>query len=195
MKYLYVALLALIISAKPTDAHAPTLYQLILSKCKLEFSDKVAEEKAKFYTPLIQKYAKKYGLPAHIVASVVWHESNYKPRSRSPYNALGLMQVVPYPGRFPAGSNPYDPAVNLDTGCRMLRYYLYRFNGDWHRALTAYNFGERPVSRGLSRSRYSRAVLKSAGVNGQSPRSCLSRPTLKGSAASKVQSSANHLCR
>lgn len=161
MKYFYAALTMLLLS--PNPAYADPLYDLVLSKCKIEFSKNVAVQKAKYYTPKIRKYAAKYNLPPHIVASVVWHESNYRPNARSPYNAIGLMQVVPYPGRFPRGANPYNPDVNLDAGCRMLRHRLDRFNGDWHRALTAYNFGDGAVvSRGLSRSRYSHAVLRSA---------------------------------
>lgn len=163
MKHIFAAAIACSLIVQPAFATPQNLYQLILSKCRIEFSEKVALEKAKFYTPRIHKYAVKYKLPPKIVAAVVWHESNYRPRCTSECGAIGLMQVVPFAGRFPRGSDPYDPDVNLDVGCRLLKGYLLKFNGDWNRALTAYNYGDGTVSRGMYRSSYSRAVLHSAG--------------------------------
>lgn len=164
MKPLCIAAFVLAVLIQPAAAAEHPIHELIRKKCEIEFSDKrVANEKANYYTPLVLKYARRYDLPANIVASVVWHESNYRKRSTSSCGAIGLMQVMPFPGRFPRGSNPYDPEVNLNAGCRLLKGYLMQFKGDWHQALTAYNWGPAYVSRGMYRSRYSRAVLRSAG--------------------------------
>lgn len=162
MKHLYAATAALILSVQSVSAAEHPVQTLIQEKCKVEFGPAIAKEKARYFTPLILKYARKHNLPPEIVAAVVWHESNYRPTSRSSCGAIGLMQVMPFKGRFRVGANPYDPEINLDAGCRLLQGYLLQFKGDWHRALTAYNWGPGFVSRGMSRSHYSRAVLKSA---------------------------------
>lgn len=140
------------------------LESLIYRKCKIEFSKAKAIEKAKFYAPIIRRVAGHYKLPPRIIAALIWHESNYKPRETSSCGALGLMQVIPFEGRFKRGQNPFDPATNMSVGCGILKGYLLRCHGDWSRALTAYNYGMLPVSRGLSRTPYSRAVLLSAGT-------------------------------
>jgi soluble lytic murein transglycosylase-like protein len=164
MKKLIPTILALALIALPASAAEQPLHQYIRTQCELEFGSKaIAKEKADYYAPLITKYATRYGLPPEVVAAVVWHESNFRPRCTSSCNAQGLMQVIPFAGRFPAGSDHYDPDVNLNAGCKLLKGYLLEFHGDWPRALAAYNWGPANVSRGTYRLDYSRAVLKSAG--------------------------------
>jgi len=128
--------------------------------CQGEFTPKVASEKAKFYAPLIQKVAKKHKVPAPVLASIIWHESNFKPGMVSPAGARGLMQVMPF--WFKRGQNWRDPKTNLEVGTSLLVQYKNRYHGDWHRALTAYCMGPLRVSRGTYRSRYSVKVLKKA---------------------------------
>lgn len=136
------------------------LQSKIYTLCKKEFGSQVAEEKSKFYAPLIQKVAKKYNVPPKILASVIWHESNFKPRMISKAGARGLMQVMPF--WFKKGQDWKNPETNLLVGTELLVQYRNRFNGDWHRALTAYCMGPLRVSRGMYRSRYSSSVMKQA---------------------------------
>jgi len=136
------------------------LEKQILRLCKNEFSPKVAVEKAHFYAPLIQKVADKHHVPAPVLASLIWHESNFKPRMVSPAGARGLMQVMPM--WFKRGQDWRNPETNLNVGTSLLVQYRNRFHGDWHRALTAYCMGPIRVSRGMYRSRYSARVLKKA---------------------------------
>lgn len=134
------------------------LENFIYKFCVKEFSKEKAIEKSKFYSPLIKKASKKYDIPETIIASVIWHESNFKPYLVSPAGALGLMQVMPF--HFKKNEDWKNPATNIEVGCRILKGYTLRFNGDFHRALTAYCYGPMYVAnRGISRSRYSRAVL------------------------------------
>lgn len=136
------------------------LEKQILRLCRHEFPAKVATEKARFYAPLIQKVAKRHKIPAPVLASVIWHESNFKPKMVSPAGARGLMQVMPF--WFKRGQNWRDPQTNLEVGSALLVQYKNRYHGDWHRALTAYCMGPLRVSRGVYRSRYSSRVLKTA---------------------------------
>lgn len=135
-----------------------SLYPLIYKLCLREYPKARAQEKAAYYTPLVISAAAETNLPATVVASVIWHESNYHPDMVSSAGALGLMQVMPF--HFRHGENWRDPVTNLHVGCRVLKGYVLQFQGDYHRALTAYCYGPYYVTnRGMSRSRYSRAVL------------------------------------
>jgi len=136
------------------------LEKQIFRLCKNEFPQHVAVQKAKHYAPLVTKASEKYKLPSHVVASMIWHESNYKPKMVSPYGARGLMQVMPM--WFKRGENWRDPQTNINVGCRVLTMYKTQFHGNMHRALTAYCYGPAPVYRGKYRSRYSSQVLKRA---------------------------------
>lgn len=136
------------------------LEKQIYRLCKNEFPHKVAVEKAKFYAPLIKGVAVKHKVPSPVLASLIWHESNYKPGLVSPAGARGLMQVMPF--WFKRGQDWRDPKTNLEVGTALLVQYRNRYHGDWHRALTAYCMGPVSVSRGKYRSRYSNQVLKKA---------------------------------
>lgn len=136
------------------------LEKQIFRLCKHEFSQAKAVEKAQHYAPLVERAAKKYDIPSTVVASMIWHESNYKPNMVSPYGARGLMQVMPM--WFKRGENWRDHQTNINVGCRVLRMYSTQFHGNMHRALTAYCYGPAPVYRGKYRSRYSNQVLKRA---------------------------------
>lgn len=114
--------------------------------------------KATFYAPLIQEKAHKYGVPPLVVAKMIYFESHFNPRTRSPYGYMGLMQLSP--GHARRGENLLDPGTNIEAGCRLLASYHRRLGGGWHRALSAYSHGPGMVaSRGLYRTRYSRKIL------------------------------------
>lgn len=121
-------------------------------------TDVAGARKAALYTPLINAKANKYGIPPMIVARMAWFESHFNAKCRAPGGYIGLMQLNP--GHASRGENLYDPAQNLEIGCRLLAGYHRRMGGDWHRALSAYSHGPYMVaSRGLNRTRYSRRIL------------------------------------
>lgn len=115
-------------------------------------------KKAEAYAPIIHKKAKKYRLPPLLVTKLIKLESDFNPRERSGRDALGLMQVRA--GHAKHGEDLYDPATNIDFGCRILREYVDEFHGDMHKGLSAYLHGPIYVaSRGVRRTRYSRMLL------------------------------------
>lgn len=131
---------------KPSPAAA--VYRFIESRA--------GKRVARQLTPVIVDKAQKYGLPPVLVAKVIYRESSFRPHVEL-HRCYGLMQVAYF--HFKAGENPYDPATNVDAGCRVLSKYYGRFR-NWPQALTAYNFGPTAtVSRGLGTSRYARQVM------------------------------------
>src|SRR5205823_6668849 len=95
---------------------------------------------------LVDAAAKKNGLPAKFVHSVVAAESGYKADAVSPKGAIGLMQLMPATAQT-YGADPRDPAQNVEAGTAYLRELLIKYDGDARRALAAYNAGPGAVDR------------------------------------------------
>lgn len=116
------------------------------------------QAKAEAYTPLVTSTAEKYQLSPMLIAKIIKVESNFNPRQTSHKDALGLMQIRK--GHAKRGEDLYDPATNIEFGCRILRKYVDQFDGDMHRGLSAYLYGPIYVSkRGVRSTRYSRMLL------------------------------------
>lgn len=166
-----VTALALFAIARPVKAAPDAVQAYIERKCVPEYGKARGLEKARFYAPLIRQVAAESHLDPQVLAALVWYESNYDPRCVSPANALGLTQVIPFPGRFPKGCDRLDPVTNLRAGAHELVFSLnwvdahYGHLGPeerWNRSLVAYNMGPGGVSRGIYRSDYSRAIWRDA---------------------------------
>lgn len=97
------------------------------------------------YAPLIADTAARYGLEVALVKAVVRVESAFYPRAVSRAGARGLMQLMPATARELGVDDSFDPAANLDGGCRYLLEMLRRFDGRLRLALAAYNAGPRAV--------------------------------------------------
>lgn len=116
-------------------------------------------ESVRQWCSLITRYAGEHGLPADLVAAVIWQESGGKPQAISRSGAVGLMQIMPrdgiaatfmcvngpcFSGR-PSSDQLRDPEFNVQYGTRMLARLLER-NGSLRDALKAYG----PMDRGYS---------------------------------------------
>ena len=116
------------------------------------------------YGALIHETASRHGLNPALVAAVVRAESASRPEAVSVKGARGLMQLMPATaerfGLDPAHS--FDPALNLDAGCRYLRWLADHFDDDLARVLAAYNAGEGTVARydGVPPYRETRGYLR-----------------------------------
>jgi soluble lytic murein transglycosylase len=109
------------------------------------------------YETLVRAHAENYDLDPALVAAVIHTESRFRPTTRSPAGAVGLMQLLPRTaqgiaartggGRFtPADLD--DPEINIRYGCWYLRHLRSRYGdrpngGDL--ALAAYNAGQANV--------------------------------------------------
>ena len=100
--------------------------------------------------------ASAHGVELELLQALVFTESGFDAGALSPKGAVGLMQVIPATAnRFGVTADATrtiaqklaDPAVNVPTGTRYLRYLLDLFPGRLDLALAAYNAGEGAVQR------------------------------------------------
>lgn len=103
------------------------------------------------YRAAIAKAEQENGLPAQMLARLLWQECRYRPaiidgRVRSPAGALGIAQFMPATARE-MGIDPLNPFEAIPAAARYLAG-LYRATGkDWRKALAAYNWGIGNVQR------------------------------------------------
>ena len=93
--------------------------------------------------------AKREGIPAQFIESVMATESAYRTNALSPKGAIGLMQLMPGTAKT-LGADPHDPRQNVSAGARYLRELLTRYEKEPDqvlRALAAYNAGPGAVDR------------------------------------------------
>ena len=97
-----------------------------------------------------------HGVDIELLKALIAAESGFDSSAVSPRGAVGLMQIMPATAqrwgvkgdkKTPIEKKLADPAVNIKTGAKYLRYLLDRFRGDLELALAAYNAGEGAVMR------------------------------------------------
>jgi len=91
-------------------------------------------------------YAAKKMVPPALVKAVIEAESNYDPRAVSPKGAKGLMQLMPSVIHDLGVKDPFNAGENIEAGVSLLKDLLVEYNGDYTRALAAYNAGRRAVN-------------------------------------------------
>ncbi len=95
---------------------------------------------------LADHYAAKKHVPPALVKAVIEAESNFNPLAVSPKGAKGLMQLMPSVIKDLGVQDPFDPNQNIDAGVSLLKDLLGEYNGDYTKALAAYNAGRRAVN-------------------------------------------------
>ncbi len=96
---------------------------------------------------LIYAAAKKQGVEAGLLKSVMRQESGFKPCAVSTAGAMGLMQIMPDTADMLGLDDPFDPAKNTEAGAHFLKMMLDRYQGDVPMALGAYNAGPGRVDK------------------------------------------------
>lgn len=94
-------------------------------------------------SPMVQKAAQKYGIPANLIHAVIQRESSGRPNVASGTGPVGLMQVSKSLARQ-YGYDPkdrLDPSKNIDMGARYIADNLKAFNGDIQKAMVGYSEG------------------------------------------------------
>jgi soluble lytic murein transglycosylase-like protein len=77
---------------------------------------------------MFDEAARRFGLPASLIAAVAWQESRLHRDAVSPKGALGLMQLMPETARA-LGVEARDPRANVQGGASYLRAMLDRYHG------------------------------------------------------------------
>lgn len=129
--------------ATPTAPEVPTT-----ATWPLRFSEEQPRPEGRF-ADLIYEAAERHGLNPALVHAVVRAESSSQVDAVSVKGARGLMQLMPATaarfGLDPARS--FEPKLNIDAGCRYLRWLADRFDDNLAHVLAAYNAGEGTVDR------------------------------------------------
>lgn len=94
---------------------------------------------------LVDKYAKKYGIPLYIAHNLVEVESRWRQTAVSRKGARGVMQLRPRTARG-LRVNIHDTEQNIEGGMRYLRQQYDRFKR-WDLALAAYHSGPGKVMK------------------------------------------------
>jgi soluble lytic murein transglycosylase-like protein len=96
---------------------------------------------------MVDRIAKQGGVEAPLVHSVILAESNYNPGAVSTKGAQGIMQLIPSTARRFGVNDVFDPEENIVGGVKYLRFLLDYYQGDYTRAIAAYNAGEAAVDK------------------------------------------------
>ena len=114
------------------------------------------------YSEYVTVYAEKYGVPEHLIYSVIRTESDFESGAISRVGAVGLMQLLPSTFQWLTDSILFehlnegmlhDPETNIRYGTYYLSF-LYDRYGNWEVALAAYNGGPGNVDRWLADEAY-----------------------------------------
>ncbi len=106
---------------------------------------------------VIRQEASDHGVPADLIAAVIYAESRFRDDQTSSAGARGLMQITPATAEIIAElsrgtafeqSDLADPDVNIAYGSFYLRHLLDKFDGNEVAAVAAYNGGETNVAQG-----------------------------------------------
>lgn len=93
-----------------------------------------------YYRSLARADALKYGISPYYYERQIQQESHFDPNARSEVGAIGIAQFMPFTAAE-YGFDPRDPVAALDGGARFMGDLNNRFNGDYRKALAAYNAG------------------------------------------------------
>ena len=100
------------------------------------------------YDDLLRGAALRYALPFEKLKAQMLAESWGNRYAVSPVGAVGLMQFMPRTWtEWGLGKDPFDPEVSIDAGARYMRWLVDQFDGDYEKALAAYNAGIGRVKR------------------------------------------------
>lgn len=109
------------------------------------------------YKREIAASSSKYDLDPYLVSAIIYEESKFDPTCESSAGAVGLMQIMPYTGKFAANSlrikdysaeSLVDAKTNINIGC----WYLSHLADEYKSlplALAAYNGGRSNTDRWL----------------------------------------------
>jgi len=96
---------------------------------------------------MIDRISAEQGIEAPLVHSVIKAESNYSATALSPKGAQGMMQLIPSTAKRFGVSDAFDPQDNIKGGVRYLKFLLDYYQGDYPKAIAAYNAGEKAVDK------------------------------------------------
>lgn len=105
------------------------------------------------YLPAIRDAEATNGIPADMLARLLWVESRYRPdiisgKTISSAGAIGIAQIVP---KWHPTVNPRDPFASIAYAGKFLGS-LKKQLGTWDKAVAGYNTGAGNVQKALAKS-------------------------------------------
>ncbi len=102
-----------------------------------------------FFAGQITKEAKKCGVDPMLISALIRQESTFNPEIVSPAGAIGLMQIMPYTGKYIAEKKEADfvadslfqPHFNIRFGVYYVQELLQQFDSSFVMMLAGYNAG------------------------------------------------------
>ncbi|NVB39081.1 transglycosylase SLT domain-containing protein [Pseudenhygromyxa sp. WMMC2535] len=100
--------------------------------------------------------AAEHGIDPSLLNAIIWVESRFNPKAKSPAGARGLMQLMPSTAAYLAkrmgerSARAYDPDFNVRAGALYLSEMIGKF-GDEAYAVAAYHAGPGNVARWLEK--------------------------------------------
>ena len=92
------------------------------------------------YVAIARQDAINAGIPPDYFVRQIYSESGFDPNASSPAGAVGIAQFEPGTAAG-LGINPYDPVQALSGAARLMASYAIQYNGNYAKALAAYNAG------------------------------------------------------
>lgn len=127
------------------DAKTGRLIRSLVLQPKVVLQPNVVPDKD--LKAMVDRVAIEQGVETQLVDSVIRAESAYNSNAISPKGAQGIMQLIPSTARRFGVSNTFDPLENIRGGVKYLRFLLDYYQGDYAKAIAAYNAGENAVDK------------------------------------------------
>jgi len=102
------------------------------------------------YVAIAQEDATLAGIDPNIYVRQINQESGFNPNAISPAGAIGIAQFMPATAAG-LGVDPHDPNASLRAAALLMSRLLANYQGDYAKALAAYNAGGGAVQSAVSR--------------------------------------------
>jgi len=105
-------------------------------------------QRAVAFHPAIREAATRYALNPHLLWTIAYLETRFRPQLVSHKGARGLMQFIPATGRrygLLTRSDLHDPVQSIEAAARYVRDLNMMFDGRIDLVLAGYNAGENAV--------------------------------------------------
>ncbi len=107
-----------------------------------------AMPRAVAYHPAIRAAAARYVIDPHVLWTIAYLETRFRPHLVSPKGARGMMQFIPATGRrygLLTTRDLHDPLRSIEAAARYVRDLTTMFDGRNNLVLAGYNAGENAV--------------------------------------------------